>query len=461
MTQFTLTPSKKKLAASLENEVYVAATIKTPKRKKSDKTPPRDIAVALDVSSSMIGSRLDAAKHTVLQLVEHLNEDDVFTLVTFHTVVQTPIFRANMTSFNKDQARQLIRALQGRLCTNLAGGLYEALAALQDREKGDPVVQRCMLFTDGKANVGDQSTGAILRGLQQRVLDKFPISTFGYGQDYDERLLTNVTQNGGNLYYIADEEEIPSTFAAEFGALHSSFAERVRVKVRPTKEVKSIEVINDLKTRTRNGVLTVSCDDLLQEQSYTVLFKIITNKRRIVKNPQALFEATLSYTDNDGDVVINDPVSVSVGFTNQKEATKKHSKTVTKLLAVQEAAQAQDEARDLAQKRHFRRAQAVLKATAHRAKVYGNEDVEKALLAIHDKYGTEYDFNAIGSKMSSTVKTFFTRQRAGGMSSRTYGGAKLDKQIGTQAQLDTIDAFSITKSSEKDDMPDLDEMITG
>ena len=86
-----------------------------------DKRAPVDIVVALDVSISMYGKKLELCKRTLEMLLRVLSSNDQFALISYGSNAKVEIPARNMTNENKEMARQRIKEIfcDGKPCSSL------------------------------------------------------------------------------------------------------------------------------------------------------------------------------------------------------------------------------------------------------------------------------------------------------------------------------------------------------
>ena len=86
-----------------------------------DKRAPVDIVVALDVSISMYGKKLELCKRTLEMLLRVLSSNDQFALISYGSNAKVEIPGRNMTNENKEMARQRIKEIfcDGKPCCSL------------------------------------------------------------------------------------------------------------------------------------------------------------------------------------------------------------------------------------------------------------------------------------------------------------------------------------------------------
>lgn len=272
------------LSADLE-ETQVCATLQATELDDNDdsRRAPVDIVIALDVSGSMNGTKLDLCKETLKLLLRQLNEKDRFGLVTFASDVQVDIETAKMTKKAKDEALSKIMQLTTRGCTNLSGGI--SLAAREIREVTNPnEVRTIFLLTDGHANEGvtsDQGISQLVNGCLCGVQPPITLHCFGYGANHNEDLLlsiSNATQ-GGTYYFVENDSSVRTAFGDALGGVLSVVAQNVVLKIFVPDEAKlsgvSItKVHHDKAVAQADGSFVVSLGDFYSEESRDVLVTV-------------------------------------------------------------------------------------------------------------------------------------------------------------------------------------------
>ena len=79
-------------------------------------------------------------------------------------------------------------------------------------------MNRCLLLTDGLANVGITDRDELARHAGELRARGVSTSTFGVGNDFDEPLLQALADaGGGHFYYIADAPQIRDPITSEVG----------------------------------------------------------------------------------------------------------------------------------------------------------------------------------------------------------------------------------------------------
>jgi len=141
-------------------DFYGLVTVEAPAYEKESR-PGIDCVCVLDVSGSMRGQKISLVRKSMRRLVRNLGSKDRVCFVTFDTNVRVLMDWTQMDENGKEQARNNVTNLREGSSTNLAGGLVTGIEKLRDNFQNE--VTSVLLFTDGEANVGEQSIPGILK----------------------------------------------------------------------------------------------------------------------------------------------------------------------------------------------------------------------------------------------------------------------------------------------------------
>lgn len=207
-------------------ERHLILTVRTP-----DAVPDGELAAStsgrdamhfvavLDVSGSMSGSKILAARQAVLSAVDRLQDGDMFSLVTFASMVQCPLSGRRIDAALRRVIRSAVEEVQAGGQTALCGGLELGIAqALAARQSTNLV----LLLSDGQANVGETDVEAVGRRALDAREKGITVSTLGIGQDYNEALMAEIAiDGGGRFYHITNAGQIAAYLTGELGEMAS------------------------------------------------------------------------------------------------------------------------------------------------------------------------------------------------------------------------------------------------
>ena len=191
-----------------------------------------NLAVVIDRSGSMADARkLEYVKAAVHQLVDRMGPDDVLALVAYDHQVQVP-WPARRIDGNREALHRIVSSLYPGGRTFLSGGLEEGYRQARAM-RGRGYVSRVVLLSDGLANVGVTSRGALRERASMMSEQGVSISTFGVGFDFDEELLAMTAAGGGGNYeYLGDPERIAAALDREFRTASRIAASEVEIIIR-------------------------------------------------------------------------------------------------------------------------------------------------------------------------------------------------------------------------------------
>ncbi len=198
------------------------------------RTPLR-LALVLDRSGSMQGEKLRTAKSAALTVLDRLDERDQAALVVFDDRIDVVQPMGAVDAAFKAGVRAALAPIEARANTALhEGWLTGCKSIASDTAPGQAsALSRCFLLTDGLANVGvtdPEQIASEAAGIREHA--GIGTSTFGIGEDYNERLLGPMAvAGGGQFHHLRSAHEIATTFIGELGDLLTVSARQVKLEV--------------------------------------------------------------------------------------------------------------------------------------------------------------------------------------------------------------------------------------
>ncbi len=198
---------------------------------------PLNLCLVLDRSTSMQGARLQRVKEATNYIIDYLQDDDYFSLVTFSD--RAEIVLPAKREIDKAIAKSKVSMIHSSGGTEILQGLLMGLDQVE-RWQTVQTINHLILLTDGQT-YGDedeclvQAIEAAQRGIS--------ISTMGIGQDWNDKLLDDIAlRSGGTSAYIDSASKITAVFREKIHGLSSVFARGLQLTLSPTENVSVTDV---------------------------------------------------------------------------------------------------------------------------------------------------------------------------------------------------------------------------
>ncbi|KAL6561877.1 hypothetical protein OROGR_002884 [Orobanche gracilis] len=287
---------------------------------------PIDLVAVLDVSGSMIGSKLRLLKRAVRFVIDNLGPTDRLSIVSFSSNARRILPLRRMTDGGRGDAKLAVNSLSsdGR-GTNIVDGLKMGGQVLEERSERNPVAS-IFLLSDGIDTYNtnyhhgvqyNHSSSSPTQDLEYLNLlppsvltnpghSNFPVHTFGFGADHDSFALHAISDaSGGTFSFIESLGLVQDALARCIGGLLSVVAHELQLMVTSTLGIGSIfsgRYTSEVSEDRLQGVITIGdlyadeekeflvyvpvpvCCPITEGLEKTPLLKIACSYRDITKN---------------------------------------------------------------------------------------------------------------------------------------------------------------------------------
>lgn len=239
---------------------------------RSGRTPV-SVAFVLDRSGSMHGAKFDLAREAVEQALRLLRDEDRFAVVVYDDEITVLFPAAQATLEARRSAIDRLRAVGPRGSTDLAGG-WQAGCEQIGLGLAPGAVARCLLLTDGLANVGIVDQGDIRRLVRERRAGRIATTTFGVGADFDERLLQKMAdEGGGHFYFIEGAPQIADFLTSEMGEALEVVAHEAAL-VLHVPEGAGVAPLGQFQANSAGQTVRIELGDLVSNQDVEMLVRL-------------------------------------------------------------------------------------------------------------------------------------------------------------------------------------------
>lgn len=229
------------------------------------------LAIVMDQSGSMRGSRLANAKAAALRAIDGLRDGDMVTIVTFDTRTKTVVPPTTIDAGSRARIAADVQRIElgGDTCIScgVEAGLGE-LTSVGDR------VTRMLVLSDGEATAGIRDVAGF-KSLARRAADRdVTITTIGVDVDYNETIMAAIADGAnGRHYFVENDAGLSRVFEEEASHLSRTVASDVVAEIELAPGVELERVFD--RTFTRAGSrLRVPLGAIAAGEQKTILVKV-------------------------------------------------------------------------------------------------------------------------------------------------------------------------------------------
>ncbi|MBN3039790.1 MAG: VWA domain-containing protein [Candidatus Omnitrophica bacterium] len=321
---------------------------------KKTKRMPINLAVVLDKSGSMgSNQKMENAKLAALDVIQRLDEEDIFSLVIYDDEPRILIPAQRVK--NKDYLAGLVRNVYSGGSTALWGGVNFGAAEVR-KNLSDQYINRIILLSDGLANVGPQSTEELSELGRRLSHEGITVSTVGVGLDYNEDLMAGLAKGSdGNFYFAKNSDSLPEIFSQEIGEAMTLQAKDIKIHLECLGEARPVSVIGRKGSITEKS-FELGIKDLYSNSEKFALFEMSLPKG---KDGQVIKAASISieYTDPYSRKAYKDTKEVTIKYTGNIEmADQQLNKDVVKDVALNRVSVQNEQAVQLSKQGKYKEA---------------------------------------------------------------------------------------------------------
>ena len=311
---------------------------------------PAAFCLVLDRSGSMQGRPLEKAKEAAKLAVRNLRPEDNFSLVVFDQAAQVLVPSQSATA--REASLRAIEAIQAGGNTNLTGGW--SLGRDELKKTPEAASRRLLLLSDGLLNHGIVEP-EVVRRVVAAGLEAHGIRTscLGFGDSYNEDLLSALSQvTGGQFYDAESPEKLPAIFESELEGLQKICVQNLRLRIRTLDFCESLEPLGSYPAVGRPERWTeYSLGELVSGESRVVCFALgvlplpcVQGKPVVSLEGERLLDLEVLYDEITEKEIISRTFSqvVRIQATQNPDEVKRKDEVIP-WVALQRAGQAMDQ----------------------------------------------------------------------------------------------------------------------
>ena len=293
--QYKLTYSRPNLVHLNEPQIlYLILELETPLDARRTTSPPLNVCLVLDRSTSMKGEKMDVVKSTAIQVLRSLRPQDILSVVTFSDRAEVIIPAAYYQERARLEAR--IQMIQPSGATEIYQGLEAGVKEVM-RSLASTRINHIILLTDGHTYGDEQLCLTLASKIAEHGIG---ISAMGIGQEWNDIFLDVLaTRTGGSSAFISEPQGIKQLLLEKFNALAQTYADDITLQLNP---LEGVELSYGFRLQPDPAPVVVDenpihLGSILQDTSTRVIFEYIIQ-------PKAVQSEILTFVDGTLNVMI-------------------------------------------------------------------------------------------------------------------------------------------------------------
>ena len=269
--------------------LYVMLELEAPEEARQYSSPPLNVSLVIDRSTSMQGEKMDVVKAAAIQVLRNLRQQDILSVVAFSDRAEVIIPAA----YHQDRMRleAKVQMIQPSGATEMYQGLElgvkEVYRSLDSRR-----VNHIILLTDGHTYGDEQQCLELAQRLAEH---KIGVSCMGIGKEWNDIFLEALsTRTGGSTAYISQPADIKRLLLEKFDALTQTFAEDVTLQMSPAEGAElayAFRLHPEPSTIMLENQLHLGA--ILQDSATSVLFEYIIQPKAVKSDSLTILNGML------------------------------------------------------------------------------------------------------------------------------------------------------------------------
>ena len=283
--------SRESLVRMNEGQLLYALLEWKPRQSENFNTPPLNVCLVLDRSTSMKGEKMDMVKASALHLINNLRSEDILSVISFSDRAERVLPASSRHETRRAAIK--IRAIHPKGGTEILQGLKMGVDEVR-KHLTKKRVNHIVLLTDGQT-YGDEEQALAL--AEEAAALGIGISGFGIGDDWNDQFLDALAaKSGSNSNYIAEPQQIQEFLERKFKELASVFAEDIVFEYQKTENVNLTYAFRIQPNETHLAHKSpIMLGSILRDQPLKLLLEFEVHPGALLESDTALLRGALKY----------------------------------------------------------------------------------------------------------------------------------------------------------------------
>lgn len=277
--------------------IYSLIDIVATEEERDTSNLPLNLSLVVDNSTSMAGPRLDILKAATKEIIQDLDEEDQFSLVSFNDFAKVLMPSQSHPDTRKIEAS--VNSLYAEGGTEIFQGLETGYQEIRKNITRN-FVNHIILITDGHT-YGDEDNCLAL--AQRAAEEDIGISAMGIGIEWNDAFVDQLCAlTGGQSRFVQDLKQVKEFLEQSIASLKQANTRRVTLDILPAPGVQVLSVFRILPEALPLPIQdTYSLGILKKNQNHRVLFEFLVNPipEKIDRAVISAGEFTLKRTGRD------------------------------------------------------------------------------------------------------------------------------------------------------------------
>lgn len=279
------------MQSDLAQRNYLRIALKGCTREKTDRTPV-NVGFVIDRSGSMQGLRMTQAREAAIAALRRLDDRDIASVVIFDDTADVLVPAQKVADHAAFIDR--IERVDARGRTAIHAGVENGASEVR-KFKDNRRLNRIVLLSDGRANVGPSKAEDFARLGRELLAEGISVSTIGLGLDYNEDLMLQLARaSDGNHTFAGTGADLIQIFNREFDDALASCAQTVSIDVEFAPGIRAVRALS------RDGAITgqnaqFKLNQVYQTAEHYVLLEVEVDPRQ-AGGEQSLGRVHVAYT---------------------------------------------------------------------------------------------------------------------------------------------------------------------
>ncbi|KAM9134184.1 LOW QUALITY PROTEIN: inter-alpha-trypsin inhibitor heavy chain H3-like [Pangshura tecta] len=174
---------------------------------------PKNVIFVIDISSSMLGQKMEQTKEALFKILDDVKENDHFNFILFNNkIISWKEYLVKATLNNLKEAQKFVKSIKATGSTNVNDALIRTVEMMNEAHKEKVLPERSssttIMLTDGNPTSGELNQGKIQENVKNAIQGRYSLYNLAFGYDMDYNFLEKMAlENNGLTRRIYEDSD--------------------------------------------------------------------------------------------------------------------------------------------------------------------------------------------------------------------------------------------------------------